>query len=444
MKTRFIQIKNHLQSCTSRKRGSAALCFFMHKCLLWGVLCYACQLSAQVTLLQCRDSAQQNYPLIRQYDLIRQAETYSLSNAGKAWLPGGALGVQATLQSEVTAIPLSLPGVTIPELSKDQYRIQMEIRQMIYDGGLIRNKKEMIRASALVSEQKWKVDMYALNEQVDKLYFGILLLHEQLILNDLLTADLNRTRQQTEQALVFGVATPADVDAVTVSCLDATQQRINLEHTLCKYREMLSLLTGIRFSEATSFIRPSGRLPGGWVNHRPELALFDIEKKRIKVKRKQLTSLNLPVAELFMQGIYGRPGLNMLKNTPDWGWIGGIRISYTWQNRYTFRKDKLLLENEQLQVQVNQQTFLFNADVQMAALQTELNRIMNLMRQDDEIIRLRSQIVKASEAKLKNGTILINDLLRDIAAENSGRRQKCIHEIEYLQTIWQMKQLTNN
>ena len=58
---------------------------------------------AQLTLEQCRQDAQANYPLVRQYRLIEMSEEYSLSNAAKGNLPQISLGGKATYQSDATS-----------------------------------------------------------------------------------------------------------------------------------------------------------------------------------------------------------------------------------------------------------------------------------------------------------------------------------------------------
>ena len=441
MKKEFISILKKLTSCTFRKRESAAFCFLVS--VIWNCGLFF-PLQGQISLPQCRDSAYAHYPFSRKYDLIRQACEYNLSNVAKGYLPQGTLGAQALWQSQVTSIPVKVPGLVIPRLSKDQYRVQLEINQLLYDGGRIGSQKNVIRNASFAEKKEWEVAMYSVYEQVDQLYFGILLLEEKIVLNDLLQADLKRNLYQIEQSLKYGVATPTDIDEMQVALLDARQQRIDLDNGLLMYRKMLSLLTGIPAGKLIQLMRPSGVLPRGWVNHRPELDLIDAGLNVVKAKERQLTASKRPVLGLFLQGIYGRPGLNMLQNKFDYGWVGGIRLSYSFSSLYTLKKEKALLDNERLRLHVERSTFLFNTDLQLINRQTDLKRILDLLQQDDEIIRLRGNIVKASEAKLRTGTIQVNDLLRDISSENRALQQKALHEIESLQTIWKMKQLTNN
>ena len=46
----------------------------------------------------------------------------------------------------------------------------------------------------------------------------------------------------------------------------------------------------------------------------------------------------------------------------------------------------------------------------------------DLMRADDDIIRLRTSIKQAAEVKLENGVISVTDLIREINAEDMARQ----------------------
>lgn len=437
------RIGKHIM-CESKKRhtsrivgGMAFFIFLLYSSLVSGQL-------REVSLSVCRDSAYANYPLIRKYDLIRESTRYKLSNQKKQYLPQGSFGAQATLQSEVTTIPVKLPGLDIPELNKDQYRTQLEIDQLIYDGGRIHTGKLITAQLGEVEKKEWAVNMYPIYERVDELYFGILLLREQLFLNRILQDDLQRNQEYIRSGMIYGVATQTDMDEISVTLLDARQQEIVLKSDIVHFCQMLSLLTGLTLDEQTTFIRPSGIIPEQWHNRRPELVLFEAGEQLTEIRYKQLRASNMPVVSAFVQGIYGRPGLNLLRNAFDFGWLAGLRLSYSFGNLYSLKNNRALLENELFRLRNEREVFLFNTNLQLVSEQQALKRVFELMRQDDEIIRLRRNIVRASEIKLQNGTILINDLLRDISFENMAMQQKAIHEIESLQIIWKMKQLINH
>jgi outer membrane protein TolC len=198
--------------------------------------------SAQITIEDCYAKAKTNYPLVKQYGLIEKTKEYNLSNANKGYLPQLLLTAKATHQSDVTQIPIDLPG--IKGLSKNQYGVTLEISQTLFDGGVIRSQKNSVKATATVEEKETEVSLYSLNERINQLYFSILLLDEKLHLNHLLREELQRNHNQISAYVQNGIAHSADLDAVKVEQLKLNQNEEQLTHTRKAYWEMLSALLG--------------------------------------------------------------------------------------------------------------------------------------------------------------------------------------------------------
>ena len=138
----------------------------------------------QLTIDSCQEKARNNYPKIKQYDLIEQSEAYSLSNANKGYLPQLAIYAKATYQSDVT----ELYGVKV--VTNDQYQAYAELSQTIWDGGAICSQKKNIKASNDIEKQSIEVDLYAIKDRVNQLFFGILTFNELIAQNDLLQKEL--------------------------------------------------------------------------------------------------------------------------------------------------------------------------------------------------------------------------------------------------------------
>ena len=204
---------------------------------------------AQLSIEACYRKAQANYPLIKQYGLIAKTEEYNLSNAAKGYLPHVTFSAQATYQSEVTEIPIDfdaigLTGVEIPALSKDQYKMELALNQTLWDGGAIRSEKKTLRTQAEVDQRNMDVTIYAINDRVNQLYFGILLAEAQLAQNKVLQAELRRNCDQVSSYIKNGIANQSDLDAIRVDLLKAKQTEAQFRHTRRAYVAMLSRLIG--------------------------------------------------------------------------------------------------------------------------------------------------------------------------------------------------------
>lgn len=404
-------------------------------------LCYG-----QLTIGECQRLAQENYPLVHQYDLIALSERYDVANASKATLPQFSLSGRATWQTDVTTIPFTIPGYDIPKLAKDQYQVLAEVSQVVWDGGASRASKAAVRAQAEVERAQHKVDMYAVRSRVDDLFFGILLLDEQLRLNGLYLEDLQVNYDRIAGYMANGVANQADLDAVHAEQLGARQIRGGLQSARTAYTGMLAAFIGRPLAEGTELVKPDVFEPPQTApaTDRPEMVLFDAMDRQMETRRQAINASNMPQIGLFLQGGYGRPGLNMLQNKFDFFALGGIRFSWNFGSLYSRSNNLRKIETGIGQVNVQRETFLFNNSLQQTRLEAEYNRYRQAMADDDEIIRLRGNIVRASEAKFDNGTIGSADLMRDLIAEQNAKTGKAIREIELLQTIYGIKNLTNN
>lgn len=400
----------------------------------------------QLSIDDCYKKAQANYPLVKQYGLIEQAKEYNLSNANKGYLPQFALSAKASYQSDVTKIPISLPNMQIKGINKDQYQSVIEVNQTIWDGGIIRNQKKITEAGSVVEKQKLDVDMYTINERVNQLFFGILLLDEQIRQNTLLQDELKRNYTQVSSYLANGIANQADLDAIKVNQLNTTQRKVELEATRKAYLEMLSALIGESIKEGDYLIKPSTIESASLSTtiNRPELQLFDAQKQQLETQKEMINARNLPKLGLFVQGGYSNPALNMLKSEFSTYYIAGARLTWNFGGLYTKKNDKRLLENNQQNVAIQKETFLFNTNLKMTQQSHEIEKMKQLMQDDDEIIRLRTSIKNAAEVKVKNGTLSVTELLREINAEDQAKQNKALHEIQLIMSIYNYKNSTNN
>lgn len=418
----------------------------MRKIIVSLLLVCSCSLSfGQITIEECYELARENYPLVERYNLIGLSEGYDLQNASKAYLPQFSLSGKATYQTDVTTIPITIPGYDIPTLDKDQYQILAELSQVIWDGGATKASKDAIRAQGEVDRAQFEVDMYAIRERINDLFFGILLLDEQLHLNDLYLEDLEVNHDRITSYMANGVANQADLDAVRVEQLTTGQNRVQLQANRTAYLAMLSAFTGRPLGEETVLVKPDVSYPSAeTTNNRPEMVLYEAMEGQMQAQRQAINASNRPQLGLFIQGGYGKPGLNMFKDKFEPYAIGGVQLSWKFGNYYTRRNNLRKIETGIRQVDVQRRTFLFNNNLQQAQLDAQYRKYRQIMADDDEIIRMRGNIVRASEAKLENGIISTNDLIRELISQQNAKVNKAVHQIELLQTIYGIKNLTNN
>ena len=409
----------------------------------------------KLTIENCLEKAKANYPLVKQYGLIEQTARYNIDNATCGYLPQLTLSAKATYQSDVTQIPSALSDIlsvmakktiSFQSLPKDQYQAALEVSQLIWDGGIICAQNKITKAGTEVEKQKLEVDLYTLKDRVNQLYFGILLLDEQLKQTDILKNDLQTNYNRVASLVTNGVASQSDLDAIKVELINLDQRVSDINNTQKTYSIMLSALTGLEITDKTELQKPETDLSvlNVTTNHRPELNLFDAQAKLYENQKSLITAANLPRVGAFVQGGYGLPALNMFDPNFAGFYIAGLRLSWNLSGFYTQKDNMNKLDVSKKTVGIQKETFLFNSNLVTKQQRNEVEKIQSSLKSDDEIIGLRQNIKKSTQNKQINGTASVSDLIRDVNAENQARQLKSLHEIQLLMNVNQLKNNTNN
>ncbi len=408
------------------------------------------------TLEECQQAAERNYPLIRQYGLIEKTTELTVANIRKGWLPQVSASAQATYQSDVVAFPEQMQaiyqqlGLNMKGLTKDQYRLGIDVSQTIYDGGAISSQKAVARGQGKVQAAQNEVNIYNVRKRVNEMYFSLLMLDEQILLNHDLQELFNGNEQKLASMVRRGTAAESDLQNVKAERLNVVQQATSLESQKRMLQRMLSTFCGIEVKEVAKPALQASTLtsPQREAVARPEMRLFDAQLNLADAQEKALNSAMMPKLGLFAQGFYGYPGLNMFEDMMrrDWSLNGIIGARLTWNigALYTRKNDKAKLQLQRDMTESNREVFLFNNNLEQIQQNEDIARFQKLMADDEEIITLRSAVRKAAESKLSHGIIDVNDLVREINAENAARVQQSIHEIEMLKQIYDNKFTTNN
>lgn len=406
------------------------------------------------TLEECQQAAEQNYPLIRQYGLIEKTTELTVANIQKGWLPQVSASAQATYQSDVAAWPDQMEtmmnglGIDMKGLKKDQYRVGIDVQQTIYDGGAISSQKAIAREQGKVQTAQNEVNIYHVRKRVNEMYFALLMLEEQIKLNRDLQELLSGNERKLASMVKNGTAAESDLQNVKAERMNVMQQATNLEGQRAMLQRMLSTFCGLEVKEVR---KPALMADGRGLmaeNLRPELKAMDAQIGMINAQEKALDAVLMPKLGVFAQGFYGYPGLNMFEDMlhHDWSLNGIVGARLTWNigALYTRKNDKAKLHLQRDMTESNREVFLFNNHLDQIQQNENITRYKKLMADDEEIISLRQSVRKAAESKLSHGIIDVNDLVREINAENAARVQQSMHEIEMLKQIYDNKFTTNN
>lgn len=407
---------------------------------------------AEITMSQCVDKALANYPLIKKYDLIASTCNIELSDINKSWLPRISTYAQGTVQNVVPSFPKTLSGVLdqmgqpMEGLSKFQYKVGLDVSQTIWDGGVSKAQREMKRASAQTQKDALDVELYAVRQRVENLYFAILLTQEQIEQNNNTATLIKRNLEKLRSMLANGTAMQSDVNMVEAQLLGLEQNIIEARSALKGYRRVLELFIGEDLN-GEKLVRPDVAFPYETKSNRPELRLFESRLAATKVAQRLSDTSLIPKIGLFAQAYYGYPGFDyfksMINRDLSFNILAGIKVNWNIDSFYTRKNVARKTTVDRKNILAEKDTFLFNSDMQSASQKETIDGLREVMTNDARIISLRTSVREAAESQLRNGIIDTTTLLTKITDENQAKLTAQFHEIQLLLEITNLKYTLN-
>jgi outer membrane protein TolC len=388
----------------------------------------------------CHELAVRNYPLIRQYDLIEKSTAYTIDNANKAYLP----------QVSLTAIGgYIFGGLPIPGGSENNNNFKFigigQVNQTIWDGGATKTQKKIINAQSDLDKNNIDVALHDLKSRVNQLYFGILLVDEQLkqleIQNIILSNNINRLKQLNENGQVY----KTDVDEIRVEQLKINQQRKEFNYTRNGYVTMLSLLIGVKVNGQTKLQKPqmSSQVSDLQII-RPELGFYKNQRNLIEAQAGMQRVNQIPKIGLIGAGVLVAPGINSGNSNATSIGVAGISASWNISGLYKKSNEKHLTEQSINKINVQEETFLFNTNMQLTQTSAELEKQQAVLSDDIEIVNLRKTIREGYQLKYENGVTTLIDFLNATQKESEAQAQKALHEIQLLMKLYDYKTISGN
>lgn len=408
--------------------------------------------AADVTVEQCVALAQENYPLIQKYDLLRQSRQIDLSDINKSWLPQIGIYAQGTVQNAVPSFPDALSnvldqmGTDMKGLGKLQYKVGVDLNQTIWDGGSSKASRTIAESENAQQEAALDVELYAVRERVENLFFGIMLVEEQIKQAELTLTLLESNLAMLRSMKTNGTATQCDVDMVEAQFLTVQQQITQARSISDSNRRLLGIFTGTDMSDE-KLTKPSSSMPSELISARPELALFDARIKNNDARLVSIKSSVMPRIGLFAQAYYGYPGYDyfksMMNRDMSFNVLAGVKVSWNIGSFYTKKNSerKLRLANDD--IVADREVFLFNSNLQTSSQTAHISELEGIMKEDSRIVELRANVRRSAESQLRNGVIDATALLTKITDENQARLTSSYHEIQLIQSIYQLKYILN-
>lgn len=389
----------------------------------------------KLSLDECYELVNSNYPLAKQTELLSQQNDLDVSVIKASKLPQLDFSAQATYQSDVIELPFSMPGTTIEPPNNDQYKAAVSANQIIYGGGVLNKSIAVKEAELKVGQKQVEVSLYQLKKQVTLLYFSILLLQEKDKLLVAKKKQLESKLKEVKAAIKFGVVVPASDKVLEAELLQIEQLFIEINQNKGSLLKTLSDLIGKKIASNTEFQNSILTPVLNSEIKRPELELFQLKKQQIEFSEQLISKQNAPKLMSFGTGGYGNPGLNMLDNSFQPYYIVGLKLNWNifdWNANKNKRKslqiNKSIIDNQQ-------EIFSLNTNIELNQHQSEIDKITAFIISDKTIIELRKTILQSADSQLKNGVITSSAYIAELTNLFEAENNLKTHEIQLLLAI---------
>lgn len=400
------------------------------------LLSLKCISQTTVSIEDCQQWAVAQSSANVQKELNEQLLRMKINDASSHWYPTLEINGLISYQSHVPQLPISIPGVET--LSKDQYRIGLDLYQVLFDGGKIFYNRKYELLDNKNEIHKLDISINQLKEQVIAIYLNLLIIEKQL---NILTSVENTLAEQLDQFRILlkeGVVYGNAVAQLELEELKIAQQKGALQATKESLISSLSILTGRDLSEAEFLMPHINEIEVDTHSERLEYAIFDNQIAGLEYQRKLHYANTIPQLALIANGGYGRTPLNPFKNDFDWFYFIGIKLNVPIINwaKTTGVGDIIRLQKSILEAQKYDFEKANRIDIQEKI--NEINRIQNLLILDNQITEKYQSLTKTYRTQLLNGTITAYDFIKQQSDEIQSLINQEVHTIQLLKAKYEL------
>ncbi len=391
-----------------------------------------------ITLTDCYTAAIQNYPNLKQLDMAVQINQLNIKNLQSSYLPTLNLNGQASYQSDVTKLPISVPGMDVPTIANDWYALNVDVEQKIYDGGLTNARKNLEDANLDIAQQQLQIEFYQLKDRVNQLFFNIILMRKTLEILDVLKKNLESSIQDAEVAYNNGAILSAEVDALKVEYHLAVQQIIEHKEDARALTGSLQILTGMAISDPDMLTIPAMAVVNyKFVNTRPEYLLLGKQQTKIQALTQISQTKRNPFFKAFGQAGYGRPGYDMLNNDFDTYFKVGVGLHWNIWDWNQVKREKTVFHVQNEIISTQMQSFDQNLKASLEAKLADIRKSEQLIATDSTIVALQENVVNSANVQLRNGAITTTSYLIELNKQVKARLNMEVHKLQLIYSKYQ-------
>jgi len=403
------------------------------------VLFFAGVLMAQesITLFECHEKAIENAPRLKDREIIQQIGDLKTDQAGTNWYPSLDLNGKMSYQSDVVTVSLANEDVPVnfSEVPHDQYAINLDITQTLYDGGMTKQVKAYEQAAAAADIQQVEVDLYGLKGKVNQYYFAILTMQENRRNLEVHFENLEARYKVVKTAFENGTMVESEFKVIKVEMLKVQQSMVEVDARKKSYMEALNVICGTQIGSENELEKPHFEGIGGEQSGRPEYRLFELKDASMEAGKELISKKRMPVLYAYGQTGYGNPGYNMLSNNWDFYYMVGAGLRWNIWDWNSNSRDRQVIEHQQSMLQNQRSSFDKKIESLRVQEESKIEQYRKSLKLEEEVLQLQKEISEHAALRLENGTITATDYITELNKESIARINLAMHEVNLMKSI---------
>jgi outer membrane protein TolC len=384
-----------------------------------------------LTLFDCQRLARENAPRLGDLDLIQKAGEAKMDQVSSAWYPSLDLNGKISYQSDVVTVALTDPSIPVefPEVPHDQYGLNLDISQNLYDGGISRGKKLYEEALLAADLQQVEVDLYGLKGRVNQYFFNILILQENMRNLEIHLENLREQKKVVQTAVKHGTLLETELHILEVEQLKLEKSMIELEAGKKAQLAALKVICGEEFNEQAIMEKPQFEGPGEIGLTRPEYRLFDLKHASMEAGKELLGKKRMPVLYAFGQTGYGKPGYNMLNEDWDYYYMVGAGLRWKIWDWNSTSRERQLIGYQQQMLQSQRASFDKEMEAQLVQEEARIKQYTETIEMDRQVLDLQEKISRQAAVQLEHGTMTATNYVTELNKESLARITLATHQV---------------
>jgi outer membrane protein TolC len=391
-----------------------------------------------LTLEYCYSQVENHYPLARKIELQEKITDLNQKIANTASYPQLNFGASATYQSEVTELSFPAGGqFNAPELSKDQYKVTMDVSQSIYNGGAVSIKKNLAQIRGEQQQEATKVQLYKLKEQVNRIYFGILLAQQQLEIIETLMASLRSQIKNVRSKVENGVLLSSQQYILEAELIKNQQDSVDVQSNIRSGYDVLGQLIDRELSTDISLEVPDREIVlqnrDSLIQLRHEFELFDKNRRALDYEKELAQTNKLPSLSAFGTAAYGRPGFNVFEDDLHPYYIVGLRLQWNfWESRNATTQQQVY-DLQQKSITEEERAFERQLKAGLSKIRERIQSLEEQITRDKEIVQLRKKVVAEVSSQMKNGSATATEYIAELNKITQARLSMTMNQVKLVQ-----------